>query len=154
MRLWTLHPRYLDARGLTAAWREALLAQKVLSGLTTGYAHHPQLIRFRRHPQPLMAVGVFLAGLAGEAERRGYHFDTAKILKMGSVRQIDETDGQLLLEWSHLNEKLRKRAPHLYQQFQDIRIPEPHPLFRVVPGGIRDWEKQRVNKGPQAIPEP
>ena len=107
--MWTLHPRYLDTKGLTAAWREALLAQKVLSGLTTGYMHHPQLIRFREHPQPLMALGIFLAGLAGEAERRGYQFDTAKILERGSVRQIEETQGQLMLEWIHLNEKLQKR---------------------------------------------
>ncbi|WP_338140756.1 pyrimidine dimer DNA glycosylase/endonuclease V [Candidatus Nitrotoga sp. 1052] len=27
MRLWTLHPCYLDSRGLVALWREALLAQ-------------------------------------------------------------------------------------------------------------------------------
>lgn len=143
MRLWTLHPRYLDAKGLTAAWREALLAQKVLSGFTTGYTHHPQLIRFRQHPQPLMAIGIFLAGLAEEADQRGYHFNTAKILIRGSVSQVDETDGQLLLEWAHLNEKLRKRAPDRHQQFQDIRMPEPHSLFRIVPGGIRDWEKRR-----------
>jgi len=37
MRLWTLHPRYLDPKGLVTAWREALLAQKVLSGATRGY---------------------------------------------------------------------------------------------------------------------
>jgi hypothetical protein len=47
MRLWTVHPRYLDARGLVAAWREALLAQAVLAGATRGYRHHPQLDRFR-----------------------------------------------------------------------------------------------------------
>ena len=141
MRLWTLHPRYLDAKGLTAAWREALLAQKVLSGSTTGYTHHPQLIRFRQHPQPLMAVGAYLAGLAAEADRRGYHFDTEKIQETGNVGQIEETDGQLLLEWAHLNEKLRKRAPHLLQQVKDTRMPEPHPLFRLVPGTIRDWER-------------
>jgi hypothetical protein len=86
-----------------------------------------------------------LTGLAEEAHRRGYHFDTAKILERGRVSQIDETDGQLLLEWVHLNEKLRKRAPHLHQQFQDICMPEPHPLFRLVPGAIRDWEKQGIN---------
>ena len=142
MRLWTLHPRYLDAKGLTAAWREALLAQKVLSGSTTGYTHHPQLIRFRQHPQPLMAVGAYLAGLAAEADRRGYHFDTEKIQETGNVGQIEETDGQLLLEWAHLNENLRKRAPHRYHQLQGTHLPEPHPLFRVVPGGSRDWEKQ------------
>ena len=30
MRLWTLHPKYLDAQGLVALWREALLARAVL----------------------------------------------------------------------------------------------------------------------------
>ena len=34
MRLWTLHPRYLDAQGLTALWRESLLARAVLRGET------------------------------------------------------------------------------------------------------------------------
>lgn len=46
VRLWSLHPRYLDTAGLTAGWREALLAQKVLTGVTRGYRHHPQLERF------------------------------------------------------------------------------------------------------------
>ena len=41
MRLWTLHPQYLDPRGLVALWREALLAQKVLLGRTRGYRAHP-----------------------------------------------------------------------------------------------------------------
>ena len=27
MRIWTLHPEYLDGRGLTALWRETLLAR-------------------------------------------------------------------------------------------------------------------------------
>ena len=47
MRLWTLHPKYLDARGLVALWRESLLAQAVLAGRTRGYRSHPQLERFR-----------------------------------------------------------------------------------------------------------
>ena len=34
MRLWSLHPKYLDARGLVALWREGLLAQAVLKGQT------------------------------------------------------------------------------------------------------------------------
>lgn len=34
MRLWSLHPSLLDRQALVAGWREALLAQKVLEGLT------------------------------------------------------------------------------------------------------------------------
>jgi hypothetical protein len=47
MRIWSVHPRYLDRQGLTAGWREGLLAQKVLTGTTKGYRNHPQLRRFR-----------------------------------------------------------------------------------------------------------
>lgn len=32
MRLWSVHPKYLDARGLVVLWREALRAQAVLPG--------------------------------------------------------------------------------------------------------------------------
>jgi len=30
MRLWSIHPKYLDRQGLLAVWRESLLAQSVL----------------------------------------------------------------------------------------------------------------------------
>lgn len=64
MRIWSLHPCLLDRRALVACWRETLLAQKVLRGLTRGYTNHPQLIRFRAHPQPLEAVAAYLSRLA------------------------------------------------------------------------------------------
>lgn len=79
MRIWSLHPSLLDRRALVACWRETLLAQKVLRGLTRGYTNHPQLIRFRAHPQPLEAVAAYLAGLADEADARGYSFNRALI---------------------------------------------------------------------------
>ena len=56
MRLWTLHPKYLDARGLVALWREGLLARAVLRGATRGYRHHPQLHRFLAHASPRLAI--------------------------------------------------------------------------------------------------
>jgi Pyrimidine dimer DNA glycosylase len=142
MRLWTLHPRYLDARGLVAAWREALLAQKVLRGGTRGYRHHPQLARFRACPRPVAAIAAFLAGLAAEARRRGYQFDTTKIAGCRRPGRIDETRGQLLFEWRHLRAKLRVRAPQVYRRLRGVARPEPHPLFRIVPGGVRDWERR------------
>ena len=141
MRLWTLHPRYLDAKGLVAAWREALLAQKVLQGATRGYRRHPQLSRFRSHRRPVPAMAAFLIGLAEEADRRGYHFDATKISRPMSRKQMEETSGQLLHEWRHLRTKLRARSPAVYKKFNDITMPDAHPLFRIVPGTIRDWER-------------
>ena len=56
MRLWSLHPKYLDPKGLVALWREALLAQAVLRGATRGYQKHPQLARLRQQPEPLLSI--------------------------------------------------------------------------------------------------
>src|ERR1051325_3466986 len=106
MRLWTLHPTYLDAKGLVAAWREALLAQKVLAGRTRGYTQHPQLVRFRVVSDPIAAIAAFLNELAMEADRRGYRFDVSKISQLRFKGQIEETRGQLLYEWKHLRGKL------------------------------------------------
>ena len=141
MRLWTLHPRYLDAKGLVAAWREALLAQKVLAGGTKGYRHHPQLARFQAQADPLEAIATFLRALAEEATERGYRFDVTKIKRRRFAGKIEETDGQLRYEWGHLQSKLRARAPKVARLHRSVTRPEPHPLFRIVPGGVRDWER-------------
>src|SRR5262245_66662200 len=101
MRLWTLHPKYLDAKGLVALWREGLLAKKVLSGRTRGYRHHPQLVRFRSHRRPEAAIDAYLAAVYAEAGRRGYRFDAAKLDGLRLRQPIPETRGQLFYEWSH-----------------------------------------------------
>lgn len=141
MRLWTLHPQYLDAKGLVAAWREALLAQKVLSGATRGYRSHPQLLRFRAAADPQASIGAFLHELAAEADRRGYKFDATKIVGARAAPKIRETRGQLDYEWEHLKRKLRWRAPAIARRLSGVVKPEPHPLFLIVAGKVRDWEK-------------
>jgi hypothetical protein len=151
MRLWTLHPRYLDSQGLVAAWREALLAQKVLTGATRGYRHHPQLVRFQAQTDPVAAVASFLAGLADEAERRGYDFDTGKISPRRQAGTIPETEGQMRHEWAHLLAKLRARAPGLARELRRIRRPEPHPLFRIVAGRVNEWEKGGAKPKPRPV---
>jgi hypothetical protein len=141
MRLWTVHPRYLDAKGLVAAWREALLAQKVLKGETRGYRRHPQLIRFQAAKDPMAAIASFLEGLAHEAACRGYNFDVTKIGVTRFRGRIPETKGQLLFEWGHLGRKLRSRSPLVARQWRGTTSPEAHPLFRIVAGRPRSWEK-------------
>lgn len=140
MRLWTLHPKYLDAKGLVALWREALLAQKVLQGKTTGYRHHPQLARFKEQENPVAALAAYLKAVYIEATRRGFVFDGSKIALEHSALRIDETNGQLLYEWKHLRRKLRRRAPDMLTSHQDISAPDPHPIFRIITGEIREWE--------------
>jgi len=140
MRLWTLHPKYLDARGLVALWREALLAQAVLGGQTCGYTRHPQLLRFRNSPAPLESIASYLQTVHAEATRRGYCFDATKIVAIGGVEPIVVTRGQLAYEWAHLKAKLLVRAPSWLAGLEPSSHLETHPLFRIVPGPVADWE--------------
>jgi len=139
MRLWTLHPKHLDAKGLVALWREALLAQKVLRGATRGYKHHPQLRRFSRLADPPAALAAYLGVIHAEATRRGYKFDAKKIGSHVFRGKLTETRGQLLYEWRHLKRKLKARDPARYRDCLKLRIPAPHPLFRLIAGGVRSW---------------
>jgi Pyrimidine dimer DNA glycosylase len=143
MRLWTLHPKYLDARGLVALWREALLAQKVLQGATRGYRHHPQLLRFLKTKNPPAALAAYLKTVHEESVRRDYNFDATKIGTRLSRGKIKETRGQLLYEYSHLKRKLKRRDPKRHHEFVSLKIPTPHPLFKIIPGEVREWEKTK-----------
>jgi hypothetical protein len=140
LRLWTLHPKYLDAQGLVALWREALLAREVLRGRTIGYRRHPQLERFRACNAPLGAVNAFLEAVYAEAVSRGYAFDAAKLGRCTSLR-LSATRGQLLHEWAWLLAKLKARAPQRHRQFAKLACPEPHPLFTLRAGPVADWER-------------
>lgn len=143
MRLWSLHPKYLDAQGLVALWRESLLAQAVLHGKTKGYQNHPQLLRFRNESGTLSAISLYLKAVYDEAELRGYSFDKGKIVPAEQTVTLYVTSGQLEYEWSHLMRKLSVRSPALYQQFRSVIMPDPHPLFRVQAGDIASWERMQ-----------
>src|SRR5579862_7847425 len=106
MRLWSLHPKHLDAKGLVALWREGLLARAVLRGKTAGYRRHPQLERFRRCPAPVAAVDAYLREVLREAAARGYDFNGGKLGPVRRVRRQPVRAGQLAYEWAHLLRKL------------------------------------------------
>jgi hypothetical protein len=141
MRLWSLHPQYLDAKGLVALWREALLARAVLRGETRGYLHHPQLERFREHASPCSAINAYLAAVHDEATARGYHFDQTKVGPVGTIPTIPVTSGQLAYEWCHLQNKLAVRSPAVHAQWSEVTTPACHPLFRCEPGRVASWER-------------
>lgn len=143
MRLWSLHPAYLDSKGLVAVWREGLLAQAVLHNKTRGYHHHPQLVRFKQHPNPKGAIATYLRAIHREARDRGYTFDHSKILP-GRVRiHITVTSKQLQYEVRHLQQKLKSRDPQAYLRIRKQKHLIPHPLFEIQHGPIASWEKPK-----------
>ena len=140
MRLWSLHPKYLDSIGLVSVWRKALLARQVLRGKTKAYRNHPQLERFRGHASPLSAVNAYLAAVHAEAAERGYAFDRSKLGAVRNRTRIPVTEKQLAYEWKHLRAKLAERCPERARRRGRL---EPHPLFRVVRGPVESWEHRK-----------
>jgi hypothetical protein len=141
VRIWSLHPKYLDARGLVALWREALLAQAVLRGQTSGYTRHPQLLRFRDRSSPVGCIAEYLRAVHDESVTRGYRFARDKISRSRAPDQLTVSRGQLEFEWHHLMQKLRTRDPQRRARFAAIKAPQPHPLFRIVRGDVASWER-------------
>ena len=146
MRIWSLHPRYLDRRGLVALWREALLAQAVLRGRTKGYRHHPQLARFQAQARPLAFIASYLRAVQAEATARGYSFAAGKIGRASAPRRIAVRRGQLQYEWRHLRHKVAVRDPGWLARLTPGSGPRPHPLFRIVAGPVEQWERQGRKK--------
>jgi len=140
MRLWSLHPKHLDARGLVALWREALLARAVLHGRTRGYRHHPQLRRFRDSGDPRAQIDAFLRAVLEEAEERGYSFDARKIGRARATTTIPVTRGQIRHEWEHLRRKLARRDRAWLAKLVQVKRPATNPVFRAVPGRVEEWE--------------
>jgi hypothetical protein len=145
MRLWSLHPKYLDSKGLVALWREGLLARAVLTGKTRGYINHPQLIRFRKQDHPILFLDTYLNHVYLESNKRGYNFNQEKIGIERSSKQIPVTHEQISYELEHLLKKLKKRDIKKYQEIKKLTNQEdpplPNPIFNVIPGDIESWEK-------------
>lgn len=141
MRLWSIHPRYLDGKGLLALWREGLLAQNVLLGKTSGYKNHPQLERFKNTGDSVGAIACYLRAVVEEAERRGYSFDKGKIANRCYKSRIKVPGGQVKYEFQHLLSKLQARDKERFINLKDTRRIMLHPMFVKTSGEIAGWEK-------------
>ena len=172
MRLWSIHPKYLDRMGLLALWREAILAKKILFGeeLKPGaqkYINHPHFKRFK----PTIGEGwykqacmmVYLKDVYEEGVKRGYKFNkdlalntsVTKIFpsrtKLGLGIHIPVTTGQLMFELELLKEKVSKRDKNWFSNNlsnPSFTFPQPNETFLIKFGEKEEWEtgKLKVEK--------
>lgn len=141
MRIWSLHPKYLDPKGIVALWRETLLAKNVLEGKTKGYINHSQLIRFKNSQNPLKNINYYLEMVWNESQERNYRFDQTKFSKEYNVEKIEVTRGQVQFEYLHLLKKLKIRDLERYNLCKKLKRIDLHPLFLEIDGNIEKWEK-------------
>jgi hypothetical protein len=140
MRIWSLHPKYLDAKGLVALWRESLLAKQVLEDNTKGYKNHPQLNRFKNSGNAVGCINQYLAAVYENSVERGFNFNKNKINPDFVPSRLTVTDKQIKFEMKHLLKKLETRDPERFHKLSyKIKI-DAHPLFRIIDGEIEEWE--------------
>ena len=140
MRIWSIHPKYLDSKGLVALWRETLLAKHVLEGRTRGYKNHPQLNRFKKENKPVDLINQYLSEVYNESMARGYRFNKEKINWDFQPSSMTVTEGQMAFERAHLLKKLQVRDEEKYNQIIELANFDPHPLFSIKVGEVEDWE--------------
>lgn len=140
MRIWSIHPQYLDSKGLVALWRETLLAKNVLEDKTKGYKNHPQLTRFKNLERPVDGINQYLLEVYDEATRRGYHFNKEKINLNFKPSTITVTDKQLEYEFNHLLKKLKIRDTNQFNKVAEERNIQSAIMFDIIEGEIEDWE--------------
>ena len=140
MRIWSIHPKYLDTKGLVALWRETLLAKNVLNEKTKGYKNHPQLTRFRNSDNPLHSINQYLASVYKESLERGHHFNKEKFNILHESTTLTVTLGQIEYETQHLLKKLKLRDSERYYRLLKETIIESHPLFKIINGDKEEWE--------------
>jgi Pyrimidine dimer DNA glycosylase len=144
MRIWSLHPKYLDSKGLVALWRETLLAKQVLEGKTKGYRNHPQLERFKNSVNPAGCINQYLTSVYKNSLERGYNFNKNKINPDFIPTKLTVTDRQIKFEMKHLLKKLKTRDPERFHRLSHIIKIDAHPLFRIKTGEIEPWEKLKI----------
>ncbi|MDI6724310.1 MAG: pyrimidine dimer DNA glycosylase/endonuclease V [Methanobacterium sp.] len=141
MRLWSLHPKYLDVKGLCGLWREGIMARNALLGIREGYRNHPQLERFKKQEDPIVSIDTYLLHVYEESKRRNYNFNRDRIGNKFQDYKIDVTEGQINYEIKHLKRKLKKRDLESYNKLKKIKCPELNPIFKPVKGKIESWER-------------
>ncbi len=140
MRIWSLHPQYLDSKGLVALWRETLLAKHVLEGKTKGYKNHPQLLRFKNTKNPLGYINRYLSMVYKESVKRGFYFDKSKFEAINFDSKLTVSTGQINFEMQHLLKKLKIRDKKLFEKYKNISQIQPNAIFTIISGEIAAWE--------------
>jgi len=154
MRLWSIHPEYLDVLGLVAAWKEGIQGINALKrsmkepeNKSIMFLNHPQLKRFKSTGNPIKYLNWYLSEVFYESLKRGYKFNK-NLIEIPTEKEdaiIPVTTGQIKYEVKLLMYKYeyeRKRKPTGNKLFNIAEL-YLHPLFYKVCGEIEEWEKVR-----------
>ncbi|OQB09054.1 MAG: hypothetical protein BWY21_00959 [Parcubacteria group bacterium ADurb.Bin216] len=156
MRLWSIHPVYLDDIGLSRCYYEGIGGLKTMLGMQ----RHPQLNRFKQSKDPVNNLKYYLIHVYTESvfrEKDYKHFELLEDLCLKSYKPdyIPVSNKQLEFEIRWLVGKMstercynsHQKIERLMYDYQNKNISSlTHHLFNVVDGEIEDWERSHLDK--------
>jgi hypothetical protein len=99
MRVWTIHPKYLDDKGLGGVWMDALLVQKLVHGGECGnYRKHPQCQRWLKGPMERYLLSIYLIEVWLEAKMRGFDYKHEKITMVDAPNSASNQPSRMLVD--------------------------------------------------------
>ena len=152
MRFWSIHPCYLDTKGLGGLWYEVDRGKNALNqGSSHGDWNHSALHRFKKYNKQypggkdtMDLINSYMDIVYKESLRRGFNYDNT-LYSDKPIRQINKIPvnrKQVIYEMERLSDKLEKRESYnKHNKLMESVIPKLHPLFYMVNGDIEDWEK-------------
>lgn len=134
MRIWTLHPRYLDDATLREAWRDGLAARRRLVAGSKGRPTDPLIHAIAACKHPVRVIDAYLSHLHQEAQRRGKAFDRSRIdgARAGAGFAVDSE--RVRDDWDQLMARMAEREPARHERQAELRRPHCHPAFKRIPG--------------------
>lgn len=153
MRLWSIHPKYLDNRSLMVFWNDAILAKSSILGKID--FHSPHFQRFKYIDNKEHVLNVYMKEIFLEGSKRNLNFDKNQIediflLPLLTSDLIDLTYGQLKFEFELLVDKFKSTNNNEALEFlmnsyiKDDQIESL--VFHLTDGPMESWDIRNLRK--------
>lgn len=131
MKLWSIHPKYLDKDTLFSCWEEALKVKTIIENRSR--ESNLQVSKFKQCDNPLAQINTYLYYLLQEALKRGYKLDSSKISFGLTIfsKKIVIPRIQADFEFNILLKTMKSKNQKQNRRFKSLKNIEPHPLFKV-----------------------
>jgi hypothetical protein len=131
MKLWHIHPSYLDKELIDQLWEDGLKMQDAIINYTYDNGHKEVL----DHENPTAFIGMYLTGVVRAAHaNHDYDHDFSKIMDIQPTLPLPVSKALLYEEWCELQEELQERNPGKMQlnDAEDVNAIKAHSMFYVM----------------------
>jgi len=117
MKIYLMHPSYLDSKRLVETWRSSVLIKNVLIGKGgKNLFYNKYVCLFSRSHYPINFIIRYMIDVKAEADKRDFKFDSGLILSWSAKEnrrwhvsmEEEQPNVKLEIKWPQLQQEARK----------------------------------------------